>query len=402
MAEGIGDLAALVAKMPGAGNAEPVKSNDGNLSEAEKLALAEKEIADRKAKEATAAAAPSKGSEGQNEPAEPTEEEVQAKLDELSKKEEKDITDEEKEFLQKYTSPELDEITSLKAEYEQNYGIKLEEKYDNSPEGLKKLTNDLVPKLAEMMFMESLKTVPYMEDFYKHIASQKSIESFLAKNTKPVFETIALEEVVETDTDEIKDKKNAAYKSLIELNFKNKGISEADTAIFVDLYKAKGELYNKAKEAKTELTAKHKEAIDAQLKAEEARIAAEQEEVAKIVNEAKSIVKKNDFGGLSIPATDIPAFEKALFETDQKGYSLVEYKRNKLSLAQRLFLDYIVFKDFKNISSATKAPIKTWSWANKENNNRGGSKVSGTSGGSRNSQPDFDVSKFDFSKLVTK
>ena len=241
-----------------------------------------------------------------------------------------------------------------------------------------------------------------MEDFYKHIASQKSIESFLAKNTKPVFETIALEEVVETDTDEIKDKKNAAYKSLIELNFKNKGISEADTAIFVDLYKAKGELYNKAKEAKTELTAKHKEAIDAQLKAEEARITAEQEEVAKIVNEAKSIVKKNDFGGLSIPATDIPAFEKALFETDQKGYSLVEYKRNKLSLAQRLFLDYIVFKDFKNISSATKAPIKTWSWANKENNNRGGSKVSGTSGGSRNSQPDFDVSKFDFSKLVTK
>lgn len=413
--EGTPDLIGLMSKLPSQGNTAldsqsnpDASSGAGDLTAEQKLAAAEKLIQEQKVKEAAAAAATASGNQDPDDGEDqPSDEEIQAKLDELGKKEEAQLTDEDKQFIEKYTQSQVDEITSIKNDFEQTYGIKLDEKYDNGPEGLKKLTNDLVPKLAEATFIESLNTIPFMKEFYQHVTSGKSIETFLAKNTKPEFETIELKDISDTDDDVTKDKILGNSRKLIEMNFKTKGLSDADIKIFMDLYEAKGDIVAKGKEAKQELSVKHKAEIEAQLKAEEQRIQAEEKQAQEVAKQARELVKKGQLSGYSIPTTDVPMFEKALFDVDQKGFSLLDYKRSKLTLEQRLFIDYIVLKDFKNVNFAVKAGNnKTFSFskASKENNERGGSRLAGAGGGSQRGGgfPSIDIKQIDFSQINKK
>src|SRR5690606_22351519 len=133
--EGIQELTHLIDKIPAVGNTITKTPTGGELSEEEKLKAAEEEIARKAAEEAAIKAKENAGGSSENEEDELTAEEIQDKLDELAQKDEATLTDEEKEFIQKYTADDVDEITSIKSELESTYGIQLAEKYDNSADG---------------------------------------------------------------------------------------------------------------------------------------------------------------------------------------------------------------------------------------------------------------------------
>jgi hypothetical protein len=387
------ELNNLISSMPSTGNVINNTggngANDGDLTEAEKLAKAEAALKAR-----------NEGGTGGtgDEPTEPTEEEVQAKLDELSKVGEDKLSDEDKEFINKYTQQELDEITATRQELEGLYGVKLEGTYENSPEGLKQLTKDITPILVQKQFMESLQEVPYMKEFYEHVTSGKSIDTFIAGNTKPAFEGIELKEVDEFATEDEKAKATNNQKKLIELAYKDKDLAEDDIKNFIDLYEANGKLFEKAKAAQDALKKSHKAKIDSQIQAEEQRIAEEQKQVAELVKQAESIIEKNDFDGFSIPATDVKVFKDAILKpVDQKGNTAIDYKRAKLTLSQRLLLDYIVMKDFKNIGLGSKTQARSFNFkkAADENNKRGGGRLAGAG-----SSPSIDLKQVNFENLM--
>lgn len=390
--------------LPAEGNVPTVipagGSPNGELTEEQKLAAAEKVIADKAADKAAQEAANGKGGNQEGDDA-PTAEEIAAKVTELSAKPEDQRTPEEKEFLEKNKPNELDAVTAAKVELETTYGVKLDGKYENSPEGVKQLANDLAPMVAQKMLIQSLKEIPYMAEFFQHAKEGKSIETFLAKNTAPSFEAIEIKDTEGVEDEAIKSKLISNQKAILEMGYKAKGIKEKDIKGLIDLKEAAGELFEAAKETKKELSDAHKASIAVQLKQEEDRIKAENDAALETITKAKSILAKNDFAGVQIPAAEIKGFEAALFNTDKDGYTSLDHSREKLTLDQRLLIDYIIYKQFKNLGFVPKTSPKPFDFkkANEQNNERNGSRLLGVTS---DKTPEFNISSFDFSTINQK
>lgn len=333
-------------------------------------------------------------------------EKINSKLEELAAKEETDLTDEDKAFIEEHSQQEADIVTSFKQELESAYGIELGDKYDNSSDGIKTVLSDAVPKLVNAGILEALATVPYMKEFYEHIQSGRSINTFLTKNEKPAFESIEIKNPNEI-SEEQKPVVLKNLKELITLDLKSKGNTEDDINNLLNLYEAGGTLFDKAKLAKEGLTKTHKANVEAQTKAEEQRIEQQQQEQVREYNTIKDIIQKNDFNGVSIPAVDLKGFTDAMLKPlNQQGITLMDGKREKLTLAQRALIDYIVYKDFKNLGLTAKTTKGVdFSKLKQENNKRGGPKLGGGGSGNesrttKGEHPVINIKSTNFSALT--
>jgi len=209
----------------------------------------------------------------------------------------------------------------------------------------------------------------------------KSIETFLAKNEKPAFESIDIKPIADLD-DTQKATMISNLKSLISMDLKSKGVDDDTITNLTALYEANGTLFDKAKASKEGLIKTHKANVEAKIKAEEAQIEQDRVTAQKEINAVREMITKNDINGTSIPAGDIKAFSDAMFKpVNAQGDTLMDVKRNKLTLAQRALIDYIVFKDFKVTGLATKTPTKSFDFSKikSENDKRKGGRTNGAS-----------------------
>jgi len=394
-----GDLAGLIAKMPTTGGVptsptEPTGGANGGQQQQQQQPV----VKPNTQTSPTTQQQPTGG--------ELTDEQIQSKLTELEAKDEAQYTEEEKQFIQKYAEAEADEITAVKQNYETKYGIKLEGEYTNDMEGFTKLSEDVGRVRAEQIFVSHLESVPYMKDFYQHVVlEKKSFETFFEKNRQPEFKSIKLEQV----SDDNDDNKNKTVldnqKALITMDLKSKGMADDDISNLIELYEDKGNLFDKAKESYNSLDKRHKEIVDAKLKAEEARIQAEEQQQKELITKVSQMVDSNNFGGVSIPADDVKAFKQALFQPiDDQGNTLMDLKRQKMTLEQRVLVDYLVFKELKNIGlSAASASVNkkfTFKKAAVDNNNRGGGRLNGA--GNDGLSRGINMPQFDMSKIIVE
>lgn len=403
-------------QLPGEGNVKidpnkPLGSEhipgSENMSDAEKLALAERTIAEREAK-LKAGKTTTPTSEGKTTEVTLTDEEVNAKLDEIEKKDQATLTEEEKAFIEAHTEVVLDEITSVKQDMENTYGIKLDGEFENSPDGLKLLASEMAPKIGEQMLLNYLSQVPYMREFFDHVViGGKSLETFLAKSEKPIFTSIEIKPLVDVE-EAAKPKMIDNLKTLIKMDFTNKGVPEDDIAGMIQLYEANGSLYEKGKAAKDNLSKAHTAQVDAKIKEEEARLQVEEQKVQADIKKVDEMITKNDIAGIQIPAADIRPFKDAMLRSlNAQGRTLMDDKREKMTLEQRVLLDYLIFKDLKvtGLQSKTPAQSKAFSFkkANEENNKRQGSRIRKSGVGTEQTgitqgNPNFDIKQFTIEK----
>jgi hypothetical protein len=387
--EGIEIPDVLLNKMPTEGG-NPVKTDDAATTKAAQDAAAKKAAddaakakaeADKKAKDDEANKGGNPNDEGDEED-ELSDEEINTKLEEISAKKEEELTDEDKEFLEKYNNQD-DEITAVKKELEGTFGVKLEGEYENGVGGLKAAIKDAIPQLVKKTFIESLAEVPYMKDFYNHVAIEgKSVDTFLLKNTTPDFAKIKVEEVTSTMDDNAKTTALNLQKNLIYQELIAKGMEESDVTEFIKLQEDTGKLFERAKTAKDTLVKMYEKEKEVILKQEEAKLAKQEEERKQTIEKVKEIIQSNNFDGLQIPTEDIAMFQEALLKPiDDRGNTLLDYKRSKLNLEKNLFLDYLVLKDFKVKGLTQKKVESTFNFgkAADDNNKRGGSRVRSTS-----------------------
>lgn len=375
-----------------------------NMSDAEKLQLAEKAIADREAKLKLEKGTPPPGTKEGEQKIELTDEEINSKLDEIEKKDQTTLTDEEKAFIEAHTEVELDEITSVKQDMETTYGIKLDGEFQNSPDGLKLLASEMAPKIGEQMLLNYLSQVPYMREFFDHVViGGKSLETFLVKNEKPIFTSIEIKPLADVE-EASKPKMIDNLKTLLKMDLTNKGNNEDDIVQLIQLYEANGSLYDKAKLAKESLTKAHTAQVDAKIKEEEAKIQAQEQRVQEEFKQVDEMITKNDIAGIQIPAADIRAFKDAMLRgLDAQGRTLMDSKRDKMTLAQRVLIDYLIFKDLKVNGLQSKVPAQSKSFsfkkANEENNKRMGNRIRKSGTGAENKgitegNPNFDIKQF--------
>lgn len=390
-------LAGLALPKEGNAKIDPSKTQGsqvtltGELTAEEKLRVADQLIRDREDKERKEREGKNgqqgKGQQTTKDGNEPSDEEINAKLDVLEKKEDKDLSDEERAFIEKYTTLDTDEITNVRQDIESTYGIKLEGEFDNSPDGLKLLTNAAVPVIAEQLMINALENVPHMKDFYQHIVKEgKSIDTFLLKNTKPQFESIEIKPLSEVD-EAAKPKMTDNLKTLVRLDLSNKGADDSSITDLIALYEANGSLYDKAKTAKESLQKTHKAQVDAKIKDEEVKIAAQEQAIAKEFNDVKNMLTVNKVRGVELPKAELANFRDAMLRAvDTQGNTTMDKLRHNLTLEDRVLLDYIVWKQF-NINGFSKKAEGTetrqgfnFKKASDDNNRRMGGRVRNTSG----------------------
>jgi len=404
---GTGTLDAFNKAMETQGKTLPLKQGD-ELTPEQKLAAAEKLIKDKE-----------DAKKGQNQGSntddvnksgdELTDEQIQAKLDELAKKDEKDLTVEEKAFILEKTGEggEVDEITRVKSVFETKYGIELKNQYENSEVGLTQMVDEVAPVIAEQLLANYFATVPGMKAFYDHVVvEQRSIETFMARNEKPAFLNIPVKEITSDMGEENKVKAENNLKALIKLDLQNKGVGEDDIEDFIALAESGNKLYEKGKAAKDSLTKSHTAAVEAKLKAEEQQKAADAKQIEEETTALIAMIDKNDFNGISIPATDLKAFKEAMTRKDGRGNTLLDYKRAKLTLAQFALLDYLVFKDVKipGLSKAVTTTNRKFSFkkAAEENDARNGGRTRGAGAEGKGQEMIFDPRNVNFDNMVSQ
>lgn len=313
---------------------------------------------------------------------EPTTEEIQAKLTELEGKNEAELTEEEKAFITQYTE-DTSAISSVKSFFKEKYGMEIEDKgYEDSPQGIAQVVDDVVPIMANAMLEEHFGSVPLMAEFYNHVVKEgKSIETFMLKNTEPEYKKLELKET-SADMDEASNKKLVTnQKELIKMNYLSKGVDADMIEKIIELAELNGNLFAEAVKSRDALKATHAKVVENNIKAEEAKLAAEEQQKVAAANEFRKMLQKNEFNGKSINPAHVKGFEKAVLEVDERGKSILDYKLEKLSFADRMYLNYLVLQDFK-VGQYTK-PVtqnKKFDFGKKAeaNDSRNGGRLRGT------------------------
>lgn len=393
-----GQLATLLTdNLQNIANQNAINANKDKDDAATKASAEAQRVTDEKKSNTTEANASGK-TEDQNGL---SDEQIQGKLDDLAKKEETQLTEEDKKFIQQYTEEQLDEVNTARKHLESKYNVKIEGTFENSPEGLLALTEAATQVRAAQKVVTMLDTVPYMKEFYQHVVVEKrSIDTFLDKNRQPDFKTIKLEQVADAN-DEVKNNQIITnQKRLLTLDLVSKGMAQDDIDNLINIHEDKGTLFDKAKEAQNNLDKRYKENLDVKLKSEESRIKSEEATQEAIYNKAVAMLDSNNFEGLSLPSEDIKGFKEATTKViDDDGNTLLDLKRSKLTLGQRMIIDYIVYKDLKNIGlTEAKTLNKKFSFkkAADINNERGGGRIKG---GGDNFQQTQNLGNINFTKI---
>lgn len=357
-----------------------------DLSVEEKLAIANAKLAEQN-KEKLPDNKADEGKDGDETP-----EEVQAKLDELAKKNETTLTDEEKTYIKEKTGVDPnqvdDEITSTKKVLEENYGISLgEEKFENSPSGLTQLVDKITPLVAEKTIANYFAGNPIMAKLHDHVMVKGlSIDTFIAKEQAPTFKNIDIKEVPSDADDAVKTKLINNYKEVIKLDMLSKGVDADSISELIELAEANGKLFDKAKAAKESMVKNHQALVESKIEAERQQKEVYDAKMEENYQKALVMFEKNDFDGLSIPVSDIKAFKQAAFGIDGQGKTAIDKRRETMTIAEVLMVDYLLFKNFKLPTVFTpktaKAAVKPFSWkqAATDNDQRGGGRLRGAGG----------------------
>ena len=200
---------------------------------------------------------------------------------------------------------------------------------DDSVEGIKKFYDKRDELVKEAAKKEFLSTDPDIEDLIKHKQEGGSIETWKAKKQAAEFN-------LEFKADDIDGKSNF----LVDV-YKQKGLSEKRAKLLVEGLKDDDELDAEVEKEAGAIKVYLQQQADQRIAAEKEVARIEQEEITKTVTQVNSIIKEGNLQNLVIPETDRKAFNE--FVLSEK---LTE-KHEKLTLQQRLFIDYLVYKDFK-------------------------------------------------------
>jgi hypothetical protein len=229
------------------------------------------------------------------------------------------------------------------------YGYKVEDFADidikdDSVEGIKKFYDKRDLLIKETARKEFLGEDPDIEDLIAHKQAGLSIESWKAKKEAESFK-------LEFEADDVEGKAN-----FLTTVYVNRGVPEKRAKLLVEAIKDDNELDAEVAKETTTIKASLQQQADAKIESEKAALAKEAEDTLKVVNQVNSIIKEGNLDNLIIPETDRKAFNE--FVLSEK---LTE-KHEKLTLQQRLFIDYLVYKDFKvkgiekQVAKATGTP----------------------------------------------
>ena len=274
--------------------------------------------------------------------------------EESTEKEIEDTSDEDEESTEENEEgndeSEESEQGTVIGDVLKELGFETEEQYDDTPEGIAKMTKDVSSKLAEEHLEDVMEAYPLIKQHMDYVlAGGDSRQFMIANDPNQDYGSV-----------EVKENDITMQKVLVSNYFKSKGHDEEFIRDMVEDYADSGKLYDKSVAAKKALTtiqeASRQDMLTAQ-KEEYKQKESEQREfwdgVYKTVNDT------DDLAGINIPSRNKKQFLKYISAPINKnGQTQSMLDQANAPLEQRLAMDYLMFNKF-NLKEIVDTKVKT-------------------------------------------
>ena len=229
-------------------------------------------------------------------------------------------------------------------------GFEPHEEYDDTPEGLTKMTQDVAAKLAEEQLEEVLGSYPLIKQHMEYVMAGGDSRNFMAAHDPQ--QDYSMVEVQEED--------QAMQRVLVGNYFKSKGHDDKFIKEMLNDYTEGGKLFEKAQLAKTSLSqlqGQQRNQMLAQQKDQRTQQAQDQQKFWTDINQV--IQEGSEFAGIHIAAKNKNKFLKYLSQpTNKEGHTQSMIDHQNAPLEQRLAMDYLMFNKF-NLKDIVNAKVKT-------------------------------------------
>ena len=268
--------------------------------------------------------------------------EIEGELKEEVK--EKEVVEEVEE---KPATEEVDE--TVVSEVLSQLGYEFEEDFEDTSDGLIKLTKAVGSKMAEQQLDNLFEAHPEIQKHLDYVLNGGKSEEWLKMSNQITdFESV---KVTEDD--------QRTQRAVLGEYFKLKGHDSEFVNELLDDYTDTNKLFDKATKAKTALTSYYGKKRDESIAKEKQNRVAEQQKQRDFWDDINdTITKSKDFAGLTVQEKDKNKFFDYLTKVNQEGITEREAAHKNSSTEQKLAIDYLMFKGF-NLKDIIATKAKT-------------------------------------------
>ena len=258
------------------------------------------------------------------------EEEVEEKENPLS------VVDDAPEVAE--DKPATEEESTVVGEIIEKFGYEIEDEFEDTTEGLTKLTQVISERLA----VETLDNL-----FEKFPTVQKHLE-YMQQGGDPSDFMRAFTPEVDYSRVEIKDEDTNTQKRILNDYFIARGTEENFIGDMIESYEDKGTLKDKAEAAKKALSDAQASQRDAELNRQKVEAEEQRKETEEMWRSVGTTIhENNDLAGIPISQRDKAKFFEYISKPiNAEGATQRDMDFQKAGLDQKLAVDYLVYKGF--------------------------------------------------------
>lgn len=245
---------------------------------------------------------------------------------------------------------------SLFHQLNEEFGIETEESFNEDYNGIKGYVQKVGTELATRQLNELFERFPVAAELIDYMASGGDPQKF--------FET----GIPDLSNLQLTEENEPMQEKVMRMKLRDDGFEEADINERIEAYKSAAMLH-KESEAALKVLRKRQESDNEQMKVEtEREQRQQQDEYNRFVSDTSEVIKKGTLANVQIPEKEKKAFLEFIFRpVDKQGRTQREVQREKLSLEQRLELEYLVYKGL-NIGDVIVAKKQTQNLAHLRKN----------------------------------
>lgn len=269
-----------------------------------------------------------------------------------------------------------------------NLGYDTDEEYDDSAEGLTKLTQDMGAKMAESQLDELFEKFPLIKDHLNYVMDGGESQDFMK----------AYDPTLDYGKIEIEESDVKGQKSILGDYFASKGHDKDFINDLLDDYEDTGKLHQKATAAKTALAKTQSEGRQTLISQQkESRAASEKKQSEFWDGVHKTINDSQEFAGLTVPQKDKGKFFDYISKPVNKtGHTQRDIDHSEAEMDVKLAIDFLMYKGFKLDDIINKKATTKNARSLRDKISKGGSSVKSARKASR-SKTSYDFEDLDLS-----
>ena len=250
---------------------------------------------------------------------------------------EENVVEEEDEKVVEEEEEEEDSDTIVNEVIKQ-LGVKLDGKYDDTTDGLVKLSKDVGEKLAEERLDEMFEAFPLVQQHLEYVLNGGDSQQFMR----------AYDPTTDFDKLDIPEENVRLQKSILTDYFTVKGHDKEFISELLEDYEDTGKLFKKSEAAKDALSKVQKDQRAKMLVEQKEQTLQKQKEQTDFWTSIyDTIDKSKEFVGLQIADREKKKFFNYISKPVQDGYTQRDIDHAQAEVDVKLAIDYLMFKGFK-------------------------------------------------------